>query len=505
MNRSVLQKDHSYIFFLVFASFLAVVNLGYYHFLNFSFQLSTLFYAWLLEFTAIGVAYQSTELILSLLLPELKVPRVNRLKRYPAVALLCCTCDDVDADILGKLRHQTYPNLHIFILDDSQLKESQLAVDSSGFKVIRRSNRVGYKAGNLNNWLFRYGSNFPYFVVIDADSILPDRFIEEIMCYAEHPDNYTIAIFESLLHSWNNENEFVRLQTVMQSLNDRYKLRIGNRFHSSLSVGHNNLYRTAAILDIGGFNENYLSEDHATSIEVLRGNKWLLINVPLIAYERLPANLHEYAKRRARYAFQTFQLLNVKTFGLSWQLRFTILNDLYFFLMPIIASGGIVWLVFFNLQFWLSYSDSHVTPQIVGTYIRSKFSIFWTMFVLISFFLRTLLSFIERVTVRDYIRNIVFHSALFIATIWPVLKRFSTFFSKKRLGFNVTGKESSPSFLQILKLGGPSFALIWMSLLSSFLNPIFSGLNLIWILPASLSPFLIYYYQKRPYERREGI
>lgn len=496
MKKILLQCGYNSLFSIIFFFLFVIVNLGYYYFLAFSFQLSTLFYVWLLEFAALGFAYECTEIILGLILRESDVPRVNKLRDYPPVALLCVTCDDIDTNILKNLGHQTYPNLHIFILDDSQRKESRLAADSLEFKVIRRSGRIGYKAGNLNHWLFRYGSYFPYFVVADADSLLPDRFVEQMVCYAEHPDNHRIAIFESLIHAWNRGNGFVRLQSIMKPVVHRNKLRLDNRFESTLSVGHNNLYRTAIVMDIGGFNENYMAEDYATSIEILRGRKWLCRTVPVISYERLPANLNEFAKRQARWAFQTFQLLNLNISGLRWNVRLKILGTLHNYLMPIVASVGMILLVFFNLQHWMFAPNLHISQEMIGVFIKSKFFLFWLMYLFLPFLLRTILILREGVTIGEYLRSILFHSALFVATIWPVIRRLTTFWTGDRLGFNVTSKATCPSLLQILKLGGPGFALTWIALLSVVLNPMLSALNLIWILPISLSPLLIYYYQR---------
>lgn len=496
MKRLSSRHNANLLFFVVFLCLFFVINLGYFLFLSFSFSFSFLVYAWLLEFAAIGLAYELTGLLLNLLLRELVIPRVENLKAHPPVALLCVTCDDADPNVLKNLKRQTYPNLQIFVLDDSQHMESRSIVDSSNLMVIRRSSKVGYKAGNLNHWLFLYGSQFSFFVVADADSLLPDDFVEKMICYAEHPENCNVAIFESLIDSWNKENEFVRLQSVMIPLYHRHRLRVDNRFESTLSVGHNNLYRTSAVMNVGGFKEKYIGEDYTTSIEILKGRKWLCKTVPLTSYERLPANLSEHAKRQARWAFQNFQLMDLNISGLPWSVRLKIFMELHQYMLPVVGSIGMILLVYSAVQNYLFFSPFAISPKVFETLLRSKFFWFWVAYLLFPTLLRLILILREGASTRQYFKSALFHSAISVATMWPVIRRLVTLWTGDRLGFNVTGRTPFPSFRQIIRIGWPGFMLVWIALLAVVLNPAFGWLNLVWILPASLSPLLIHSYQK---------
>ena len=125
----------------------------------------------------------------------------------------------------------------------------------------------------MNNWLVHYSKQFSYFVVADSDSILPENFIRQMIHYAEHPSNRRVGIFESSIEAWNTKNTFAFLQTVMSPLHHAIKLRLDNRFLSTLSSGHNNLYRTSAVCDIGGFDEKFIAEDYAISMEMISPKK----------------------------------------------------------------------------------------------------------------------------------------------------------------------------------------------------------------------------------------
>lgn len=485
-----------HLFSMLFLLLFIIINIGYYRGLVFSSHLPTLLYVWLLEFIALGLAYELTEMTLSLLLQENSVPHVETLGSNPPVALLCCTCDDVDVDILRLLGNQTYSNLHVYILDDSQLIESQQKADSLGFTVVRRSSRAGYKAGNLNNWLFSYGSAYPYFAVADADSIFPDDFVEEMMKYAVHPDNSNTAIFESLIQSWNRDNEFAQLQSILTPLGWRSNLRVDNRFGSTLSAGHNNLYRTSVIKGINGFDENYLAEDHATSVAVLRA-KSMCVTVPVISYERLPENLVEYSRRQARWAFQTFQLMSLDISGLCWNIRLKLLNLISSYLSYILAPIGMIFLVIHNLFFGLVFVETFSEGGTIEILVKNDFLLFWVPFLLLPLTIRIILSLQERVSIGDYLRNYFFQLTLFYSSMWPVILRLSKFWVRGNSRFDVTGKSSTPSMAQILRLGGPGFVLVWVTLLTITFAPILTGLNLVWCIPAALSPLIIHHFQKR--------
>jgi cellulose synthase/poly-beta-1,6-N-acetylglucosamine synthase-like glycosyltransferase len=358
-------------------------------------QIWMFFYACLLELIAFGLANEITQLIFIFLFKEVRIPFIEKLYTHPPIALLCTTCDNVDKDILQNLAKQTYPNLHIFILDDSQNKESQLAVDSLGFYVLRRKNRIGYKAGSLNNWLFQHGHNFPYFIVTDADSVLPEFFVEQMVAYAEHPDNSDVAIFESLISAWNHKNSFARLLDIMTPIKHHHKLCLDNRFRSNLSVGHNNLYRTSIINLIGGFKENYLAEDTATSLELLR-TKYYCMTVPLSSYERLPENFQEFVGRQSRWTVQTFQLMSLETSNLSWYTRFSVMMAFYFHFMPVVAFFGMTLLALSNIENWIYYQLFSTSNFVsLETPIIDKTLIFWVTCLLFPMLLRGIVAWRE--------------------------------------------------------------------------------------------------------------
>ena len=84
--------------------------------------------------------------------------RFNKKKgEKPRVLLLYCTCNDFNAEALETCMRQRYDHFHTVILDDSKDEEYKRKIDefaqTHDVTVVRRENRVGFKAGNLNNYL----------------------------------------------------------------------------------------------------------------------------------------------------------------------------------------------------------------------------------------------------------------------------------------------------------------------------------------------------------------
>ncbi len=199
------------------------------------------------------ISLEISELTAAFLAHERDLERLNSLDTYPRVAILFLVCDDLVPLALSRLGWQTYPQVDVFILDDSKDPKVQRSLDGTRFRIVRRGDRTGYKAGNLNNWLWYHGSEYKYFVILDSDSIISDDFAESMVRYAEHPANTDVAIFNSLPMCWNTHLRFPRVLSTLLPLQNWIRMRLANRSPSIFSTGHNNLHRTEAILRVGAF------------------------------------------------------------------------------------------------------------------------------------------------------------------------------------------------------------------------------------------------------------
>lgn len=107
----------------------------------------------------------------------------------PKVAILYLTMNDFQYRAAFSCLDQDYANYHLYILDDSTEEESKQEVDqfknrfSPKVTVIRRKNREGFKAGNINHALRHHVTDADYFAVIDSDGVIPADFLSRSISY----------------------------------------------------------------------------------------------------------------------------------------------------------------------------------------------------------------------------------------------------------------------------------------------------------------------------------
>ena len=137
---------------------------------------------------------------------------VKSMEKVPKVLLLYCTCNDFNGEALKKSMMQDYDNFETVILDDSTKAEYKKLVNefskNTGVQVVRRENREGFKAGNLNHFL-QGNVDYDYFVVLDSDEILPKDYIQETLKYFD--ENEKIGVVQAAHKATKGKNLFQNL------------------------------------------------------------------------------------------------------------------------------------------------------------------------------------------------------------------------------------------------------------------------------------------------------
>ncbi len=251
----------------------------------------------------LGGAYGLARQIVALLGLGGELPSLGTIDGRPRVAILYTTMNDVVPECLAAI-HQEYP-VDVFVLDDSSDPKARAVVDAisvpRGYTVVRRPARRGFKAGAINDWFARYGDRFDYFVLLDSDSFLPSDWVREALGYAEHPAHRRVAIFQGQINLWNLDTRFVQTLAPMSRVGQFvWESRLANALDAVYCYGHNVLLRTAAVREIGGFVEGYVSEDFATAV-ALADRGWHSRFVPLHTYEAMPENLRGFIKRQNKW------------------------------------------------------------------------------------------------------------------------------------------------------------------------------------------------------------
>jgi cellulose synthase/poly-beta-1,6-N-acetylglucosamine synthase-like glycosyltransferase len=218
----------------------------------------------------------------------------------PRVSLVYCTCNDFSADSLLRSMRQDYDNYEVVILDDSSKDEYVAQVDAfaaeHGVRVVRRADRAGFKAGNLNNYLRT--ADFGYFVILDSDEIIPSDYVTRSLDYFAHYPN--AGIVQANHVATRNRNGFMRMFSIgvdshwiaYQSVKDR---------HGFLSLlGHGAMVSRACYDDAGGF-PHVVAEDLCFSIAARNAGYFTVFAPDVVCEEEYPVDFLAFKKRHSKW------------------------------------------------------------------------------------------------------------------------------------------------------------------------------------------------------------
>jgi len=458
----------------------------------------------ILELVNILVAYRLSEFICSLLVRDDDLPSLPALESTPSVALLYTTFNDAMSEVLESLTQQTYPNYKIFILDDSTDSQYRSLIDSYGYRTVRRTERTGFKGGALNNWLSLYGRDYQYFIILDSDSLLDNDFVERMVRYGEHPANSNVAIFQSKWRIWNTQNRFPRLLGSILPLWFFPLEKLANEYETPLVMGHNNMFRVALLEDVGGFDERFVCEDLATSLNVLeQGYECKYVNV--ISYEASPETIKSYATRHIRWATGTVEVAKQGTRDVSFITNLHLLIAALSYLIYIAYLPGMLiltWGFASSITDVSTLFDFIFSGAIIHTWLFAPMALIG--FYIVNFmFLRLYLARKLHIPSKTYLAGMLVFPTLDIYMMIPLIVGLIRTLFGEKVRFTVTDKKTgSVSFLGIVRQ--MKFGLILWALLVIGVahNPITLVFNFFWIIPYAASPFVLYTIQRA--EPRQG-
>jgi len=220
------------------------------------------------------------------------------------VAILYPTCDDFQREAALTCVQQRYGDFHVFLLDDSRSPECREQVDRfhrefpECTSIVRRRDRSGFKAGNLNHALRGAASGFPVFAVMDADERIPEDFLRRLV--GRLMSGYWA--FVQAAHAPNPKQASSFAQALGQTILPFWEvlLAIKNRFGFVPCVGHGLVVRRSAWSAVGGFPE-VLSEDLEFSARLLAlGFRGFYLR-DVVCHEDFPPTLEALRNQQRRY------------------------------------------------------------------------------------------------------------------------------------------------------------------------------------------------------------
>jgi cellulose synthase/poly-beta-1,6-N-acetylglucosamine synthase-like glycosyltransferase len=256
-------------------------------------------------FVSLFTAYNLV--IFSYSLKRYKSPIKTALQGYPRVAVLYMTYNDMNEKSLESIFGLDYTNYEVLIVDDSTSPETRKRLDEialkHGAKVIRRSERKGFKAGAINNAL-KY-TDAEYVSICDADELLPKDFIQESLKYFTTTD---IAFVQASHYAWNKHGNWKKYMGYGIDLHWMTYQEYRNEHSIVNFLGHGALIRSEAIRNVNGFPE-IVSEDIALTVELYNHGYRGVFAKDVSVGEAFPETYNAFKRRHKKWSMGSVDFL----------------------------------------------------------------------------------------------------------------------------------------------------------------------------------------------------
>lgn len=260
------------------------------------------------------------------------------LEHYPPIAIVVASYKEpihVLRDTLTCFYNITYPNKHLYFLDDTrydlpwdtpenrQKYRQDVEKLCEWFEInLFRAEWHGAKAGMINDFLqFIAGNIRPdfefhlfqkemkkekekYLIVFDADMNAVPDFAEDLVAIMERTPKF--AFVQTPQYYTNFEtNRVARAAGIQQAIFYEYICEGKSLKNAMFCCGTNVLFRIEALMDVGGFDEDSVTEDFSTSLNLhSRGWQSTYVN-KVLAFGMGPEDLGGFFKQQFRWATGT--------------------------------------------------------------------------------------------------------------------------------------------------------------------------------------------------------
>jgi cellulose synthase/poly-beta-1,6-N-acetylglucosamine synthase-like glycosyltransferase len=206
--------------------------------------------------------------------------------------------------------HQNYPKnkYEIIVVNDSDdnittnLLENfvrNLNVnEKKKIKIIKRSERRGFKAGALNDALKI--SNGEIIVVLDSDTIIPKNFLRKIV--QPFKDKEVALVQAKQIYLNKNQNIISKFAAILQSIYYNFSLLFYSKFKLTFCAGSAVAIRRN-VLEKFKWDEESVTEDMDLSLKIFSNGYKTVYLQNLKAKAEVPFKLSHFLKQQARWTF----------------------------------------------------------------------------------------------------------------------------------------------------------------------------------------------------------
>ena len=302
----------------------------------------------------------------ALLLPTYNEPPDRVMSRVQAVAeSVAQTSSGLRFDVFI-LSDTTDPD--VFIAEEAAYLALRTRLGASNIYYRHRPKNDAKKAGNIAEWVRRFGSAYEQMIVLDADSLMTgDTLVRLVAAMEQNPKVGLIQTFPVMV---NAVTPFARVQQFAGRLYGpliAYGLAWWHGGDSNY-WGHNAVIRTRAFADCGGLpvlsgprpiGGHILSHDFVEAALMRRGG-WAIHMAPALggSFEESPPSLTEYAARDRRWCQGNLQHTGVlPARGLYWLSRLHLLTGIGSYI------AAPLWLMFLLIGILISLQAQFIRPE----------------------------------------------------------------------------------------------------------------------------------------------
>lgn len=272
------------------------------------------------------------------------------------VVMIYCTCNDFDGHSLLESMKQDYKNCETVILDDSNNDNYKKEIDDfaskHNVKVVRRNNRIGFKAGNINNFLmsdWAKEQKYDYIVVLDSDEIIPRNYITEALKYFYTYNN--IGIVQANHISTRNRNLFMKLFHIGVNSHWPTYQTMKHRYGFSTMLGHGAMISRDCYDVAGGF-PNLVAEDLCLSIEARNYGYFVAFAPNIICEEEYPIDYPAFKKRHSKWTQGNLEFIKKYTKKIAKsKMKWYEKMDIVLFTYNLPLTAVFAFYIFLNLVF----------------------------------------------------------------------------------------------------------------------------------------------------------
>jgi membrane glycosyltransferase len=256
----------------------------------------------------------------------------------------------------------------IFVAEEAAYLALRTRLQAKNIYYRHRPKNDAKKAGNIAEWVRRFGSAYEQMIVLDADSLMTGDTLVRLVAAMEN--NPKVGLIQTFPVMVNATTPFARVQQFAGRLYGpliAYGLAWWHGGDSNY-WGHNAVIRTRAFADCGGLpvlsgprpiGGHILSHDFVEAALMRRGG-WTIHMAPALggSFEESPPSLTEYAARDRRWCQGNLQHAGVlPARGLYWVSRLHLVTGIGSYV------AAPLWLLFLLTGILISLQAQFIRPE----------------------------------------------------------------------------------------------------------------------------------------------